>query len=246
MSRARDNPNRANPNSPWLLYGTARRVTRESSIAIATNALNDIRDNIRRALDYLSESETSPPVHIITEREFSFNEIDQSLLANIENNRPATERTGHFRQINRRNLLTQHDGSIFGPDETYQTQLGEMAQSPVEPTAQSPRQAIENEILRLRNTLGQNDPPIEEPRPGRRITFDNQSTENLLLHELLQEIRELRIQVGSNRNEREPFIERNRASRNFHDNALDLTYGRALSDIRNQPGASVSFLNLNF
>jgi len=66
----------------------------------------------------------------------------------------------------------------------------------------------------------------------------------MLLHELLQEIRELRIQVGSNRNEREPFTEGNRASRNFHDNALDLTYGRALSDVRNQPGASISFLNL--
>jgi len=29
----------------------------------------------------------------------------------------------------------------------------------------------------------------------------------MLLHELLQEIRELRIQIGSNRNEREPFGE---------------------------------------
>jgi len=158
MSRARDNPNRANPNSPWLLYSIARRAPRESSIAIAANALNEIHDDVRRVLDYSSESKTSPPVHIITEREFSFNEIDQSILANIENNRPANERTRHFRQINRRNSLTQRDGSIFGPDETYQTQLGEMAQSPVEPTAQSPREEIENEILRLRNTLGQNDP----------------------------------------------------------------------------------------
>jgi len=76
------------------------------------------------------------------------------------------------------------------------------------------------------------------------VTFDNQPSENALLHELLQEIRELRIQVGSNRNEREPLMERNRASRNFHTDALDLTYGRTFSDIRNQPGASISFLNL--
>jgi len=99
------------------------------------------------------DSDDSPC--IITECEFSFNEIDRSILANIENNRLATERTRHFGQINRRNSLTQLDGSIFGPDETYQAQLGEMAQSPVKPTAQSPRQEIENEILRLRNTLGQ-------------------------------------------------------------------------------------------
>jgi len=115
MSRARDNPNQANPNSPWLLYSTVRRTNRESSIAIAANALNEIRENVRRALDYSSESETSPPVHIIMEREFSFNEIDRSILANIENNRPATEHISHFGQINRRNSLTQLDGSIFVP-----------------------------------------------------------------------------------------------------------------------------------
>jgi len=119
-----------------------------------------------------------------------------------------------------------------------------LAHSSVEPTAQSPREEIENEILRLRNTPGQNNPYFEEPRPGRRVTFDNQSTENILLHELLQEIRELRIQVGSNRNEREPSEDKNRVSRNFHENALDLIYGRTHSDIRNQPGASISFLNL--
>jgi len=119
-----------------------------------------------------------------------------------------------------------------------------MAHSLVEPTAQLPREEIENEILRLRNTPGQNNLYFEESRPGRRITFDNQSTENMLLHELLQEIRELRIQVGSNRNEREPSEDKNRVSRNFHENALDLIYGRTHSDIRNQPGASISFLNL--
>jgi len=153
MSQARDNPSRANPNSPWLLYGTARKATRQTSIEIAANALNDIRDNVRRVLDFPSESDTSSPVHIITEREFSFNEIDRSILTNIENNRPATEHTRHFGQINRRDALTQLDGSIFGPDENYPAQPREMAQSPVEPTTQSPRQEIENEILRLRNTL---------------------------------------------------------------------------------------------
>jgi len=117
-----------------------------------------------------------------------------------------------------------------------------MVHSSVEPTIQSPRDEIENKILRLRNSSGRNNLYFEETRPGRRITFDNQS--NMLLHELLQEIRELGIQVGSNRNEREPFEERNRVSRNFHDNALDFTYGRSHCDIRNQPGTSISFLIL--
>jgi len=181
------------------LANTARRANRESSIAIAiaiaNNALNEIRDNVRKALDYSTESETSSPVHIITEREFPFNEIDYSILAN---NRPANECTRRFGQINHRcDSLTQLDESIFDPDKTYQAQFGKMAHSPVEPTAQSPREEIENEILRLHNTPGQNNPYFEEPRPGRRVTFDNQSTENMLLHELLQEIRELRIQIGS-------------------------------------------------
>jgi len=181
MSRATDNPN--TPNSPWLLLNTAGRANQESSIAIATDALNEIRDNVRRALDYSSERETSPLVHVITEREFPFEEVDSSILANIVNNQLADERTRHFRQINhRRNSLTQFDGSIFGPDEIHQAQ---MAHSPVEPTVQSPREEIENEILRLRNTPGQNNPYFEEPRPGRRVTFNNQSTENMLLHKLL-------------------------------------------------------------
>jgi len=239
MSRATDNSNRANLNSPWLLLNTARRAS-NASIAIATNALNEIRDNVSRVLDYSSDSESSPPVHIITEREFPF--YDYSLLATTETNGTASENTRHYRHINhRRNSLTRFDGSIFDPNEIYQAQLGEMAHSPVDPTAQSPRDEIDNEILRLRNTPGQNNPYFEEARPGRRVTFDTQPTENMLLHELLQEIRELRIQVGSNRNERE---ERNRVSRNLHDNALDLTYGRTHSDIRNQPGTSLSFLSL--
>jgi len=242
MSRATDNSNQAHLNSPWLLLDTARRES-NASIAIATNALNEIRDNVRRALDYSSDSESSLPVHVITEREFPCH--DFSLLATTETNGTANENTRHFRQINhRRTSLTRLDGSIFGPDETYQAQLEEMAHSPVEPTAQSPRDEINNEILRLRNTPGQNNPYFEDARPGRRVTFDTQSTENTLLHELLQEIRELRIQVGSNRNERGPFEERNRVSRNFHENVLDLTYGRTQSDIRNQPGASLSFLSL--
>jgi len=120
-----------------------------------------------------------------------------------------------------------------------------MAHSPVEPTVPPTREDIDNEILRLRNSPGRNNPYYEEARPARRVTFDPQSAENMLLHELLQEIRELRIQFGnSSRNERAPFGERNRASRSFHDNALDLTYGRTDCDIRNQPGASTSFLSL--
>jgi len=41
----------------------------------------------------------------------------------------------------------------------------------------------------------------------------------------------------------ELFEEKNRVSRNFHGNALNLTYGRTHCDI-NQPGMSISFLSL--
>jgi len=72
-----------------------------------------------------------------------------------------------------------------------------MAHTPERAPENSIYSEIDEEIQRLRNSLPRND----EAGPSRRITYSDQR-ENVLIRELLQEIRELRLQlVGPSRNE---------------------------------------------
>jgi len=59
---------------------------------------------------------------------------------------------------------------------------------------------INEEILHLRNSQPRND----KAEPSRRVTYGDDQRENVFIRELLQEIRELRLQLigspGSNEN----------------------------------------------
>jgi len=66
-----------------------------------------------------------------------------------------------------------------------------MAHTPERATENPVYSEIDEEILRLRNSLPRNN---EEAGPSRRVTYGDQR-ENVLIRELLQEIRELRLQL---------------------------------------------------
>ncbi|KAL6256702.1 hypothetical protein P5V15_011629 [Pogonomyrmex californicus] len=112
-----------------------------------------------------------------------------------------------------------------------------MAHSPVEQ-----QNEIDNEILQLRHSVERHGP--QESRTNRRVTIDA-PPDNTLLRELMDEIRDLRVQVnGLSRQTQLPMGERTRISQDFLPHPLDLTYGRSYQDIRNQPGNALTFLTL--
>ncbi|KAL6254793.1 hypothetical protein P5V15_014125 [Pogonomyrmex californicus] len=112
-----------------------------------------------------------------------------------------------------------------------------MAHSPVEQ-----QNEIDNEILQLRHSVERHGP--QESRTNRRVTIDA-PPDNILLRELMDEIRDLRVQVnGLSRQTQLPTGERTRISQDFLPHPLDLTYGRSYQDIRNQPGNALTFLTL--
>ncbi|KAL6263067.1 hypothetical protein P5V15_005866 [Pogonomyrmex californicus] len=112
-----------------------------------------------------------------------------------------------------------------------------MAHSPVEQ-----QNEIDNEILQLRHSVERHGP--QESRTNRRVTIDA-PPDNTLIRELMDEIRDLRVQVnGLSRQTQLPMGERTRLSQDFLPHPLDLTYGRSYQDIRNQPGNALTFLTL--
>ncbi|KAL6256747.1 hypothetical protein P5V15_011681 [Pogonomyrmex californicus] len=112
-----------------------------------------------------------------------------------------------------------------------------MTHSPVEQ-----QNEIDNEILQLRHSVERHGP--QESRTNRRVTIDA-PPDNTLIRELMDEIRDLRVQVnGLSRQTQLPMGERTRLSQDFLPHPLDLTYGRSYQDIRNQPGNALTFLTL--
>jgi len=88
---------------------------------------------------------------------------------------------------------------------------------------------IDEEIQRLRNSQPRND-----KGSSKRITYGGNQRENVLIRELLQEIRELRLQlIGPPGNEHANRDRRRETLKQFS-YPLDLTYGQTHEDVRNQ------------
>jgi len=183
------------------------RTTRQAnlSIQIAEDALRDISDSVRRVLDYSSESDTEAPANITHEREYQIYAHDFSWL-------------GDMNGQNR--WQTPTDENNYG--------RANMAHSPVDASNQ-----MDGEIHQQNLTEPDEFPNRE--RRNRRIAFNVPSAKNMLLHELLQEIWDLRIHLIGNAQEHPtPPRVRNRNTQSFHENALYLTYGRSHRDVRSQ------------
>ncbi|KAM0731569.1 hypothetical protein ACS0PU_002629 [Formica fusca] len=131
MSENRNAPQKSIANKSWLFSEPANRAIRNSAVSpirVAVEALRDIRDNVRRNLNELNSSENlSEPelgANVVIEREFSFGELDNSLIANnieldvdVASSISASSRLTHRREFS----LTSYDSSIVDPDEIYRT-----------------------------------------------------------------------------------------------------------------------------
>jgi len=128
------------------------------------------------------ENQTSVPANVDTEREYPYDANDYSLIA------PNRDNVVNLRveQIDNLRHSDSFDGSLFGFNDRLQALNNEMAHTPERAPEAPIYNEIDEEILRLRNSLLRND----EAGPSRRVTFGDQR-ENISIRKLLQEIREL-------------------------------------------------------
>jgi len=158
MSSERHTRDRLSPN---LLREPIRREL--TSIQSVRRALIEIRDNVRRVLNYESDkSSVSLPANIIAEREYPYDTNDYNLIA------PNNDNIAHLRveQIDDLRRSDSFDGSLFGLNDILQALNDEMAHTP-ERAPEAPVYSEINEILRLRNSLPRND----ETGPSKRVTY---------------------------------------------------------------------------
>lgn len=92
MSEGRNKPSNNRTNASWLHSESAGRTIRRSLLSsqrIAETALRDICSNVRKNLEAYyssdSSSENEYGANVIVVREYSFGEIDLSLIANADN-----------------------------------------------------------------------------------------------------------------------------------------------------------------
>jgi len=126
-----------------------------------------------------NESQTSVPANVITEREYPYDANDYSLIA-PNNGNVANLRVGQINDLRRSDSF---DRSLFELNDVLRALSNEMTHTPKRAPKVPICNEIDEEILRLRNSLPRND----EAEPSRRVTFDDQR-ENVLIRELLQEI----------------------------------------------------------
>jgi len=100
-------------NTSWLHSESARRAARPTPlnpIQVIEQAVSDIRENVRRNLEayYSSESSPEPELHpnVNIEREFTFDDIDLSIINPNERNddalRPTYARSENTKQAKNR------------------------------------------------------------------------------------------------------------------------------------------------
>src|SRR5580765_4664116 len=173
MSEGNNVPKPPIANRSWLHSEPARLTLR---------ALQTPRnlDSARRNLEsqYSSDSEPEPlPENVVSEHDFPFTSFDASLIAhnatdhNHENQnetrrtRPYISRTPSRVSLRREFSLTSYESDTFDPEEIYQLQGNNMP-APHTPLEQAGANvhptAVDNEIARLRQTIGRMGQQIDE------------------------------------------------------------------------------------
>src|SRR5580765_3304672 len=258
MSEGRNERPRPTANASWLFSEPANRAIRYSLLSptrIVEEAVRDIRDNVRRNLneDYSSGSLAEPELgaNVITEREFSFGEIDTDLITSNELQNPVAESiTSTPSRLTHRSefSLTSYDSSIFDSEEIYRAQ--NMSQLRITSPRHVPAEDVDREIERLRDeaerTPNEANPRIQDE--ARRVTIEPPNEVRDMLYDLMREMREMRMEIDNLRDQdREqrlnPHInEQDR--REYGDERFSIAYGRTSNDIRNQAGHAIGYLRL--
>ena len=193
MSRSEPNsPHNHGRNTSWLHSDPgvrARKPNALSPVRVIIEAVQDIRNSVRRNLErhYSNDSAPEPELspNVVVEREFPFDELDASIIQNGHDENPvpptdeqAVESVDSDISITLRRefSLSSYDSSIFNPEEFYTAarNLRRMAnQPPVTPRAdvgderEVSNVEIDAEIERLRTASAH---PARATRAASRST----------------------------------------------------------------------------
>jgi len=246
MHQKKSDP-RPTRNKSWLLSNQARRAiaTVLNPIRVAEEATRDISDNVRRTLIFTksdSESENGEPhPNIDTKRDYTFGEIDTSLISALNNTvieikskrpRPYISRTPSRVSDYSEFELTSYDSRIFDPKEMSERQNDKMSQRRKSETDAVLEDEISAEIENLR-AQHTRDKAAKEPKPGTSKENDSITT---VLHEMREQIATLFEYVHTqNFDLQEQMREFKRDANTLrHETAAEVSYGRTDADIRNR------------
>ncbi|XP_029675231.1 uncharacterized protein LOC115242830 [Formica exsecta] len=202
--------------------------------------------------------------NVVTEREFPFNNLDESLLPRnmtdptdntpreTRRTRPYISRTPSRVSLRREFSLTSYESDLFDPEEIYSQQENNMAESrnPQERTpANPPKSAVDEEIENMRQSIRQMDQNIAEAdrTPPPEINREERGDYTQIIHilnEIRADIHSLNIRVTRLESADAQLPRHTDTSRENDNDAFETTYGRTRRDIRNRRSVAPNYLPL--
>jgi len=253
MSSGTNHPGSPIANPSFVLSESARRATAR----LSENPRTEV-ECVRRNLEPRYPREVESP-NVVVEREFPFNNLDESLLVTEPTDpdsevrreerqpRPRISRTPSNISLRREFSLTSYESEIFDPEEVYRHLRGEMsvARTPPEYTLTNaaaddadldiPRQAARRLEQQVADTGRTRRPPRRE-EPDLTAILE-------LLHEMRTETR-TEIHSLHERIRQVENIHQNATHREIDNGNRSIAYGRSDRDIRHRRSTTPNCLSL--
>jgi len=247
------NPRPPIANRSFVLSESARRATARLSEPPRAEL-----DRERRNIETQYPGNETGSSNVVVEREFPFNNIDESLIVTEPTDstdeirrderrpRPRISRTPSNVSLRREFSLTSYESDIFDPEEIYRHLRGEMSVTRTPPEyalsnaaadadQDIPRQAAHRLEQQLTDTGRTRRPPRRE------------DTDHTAILELLREMRvEMRTELHSlhERVRQVENIDRSIPRREPTNGEFSMAYGRSDRDIRHRHSITPNFLSL--
>jgi len=250
MSEGTNHPRQPIANRSFVLSESARRATARLSEPPRVE-LDKVRRNIET--QYPGNEVESP--NVVVEREFPFNNVDESLLVTEPTDstneirreerrpRPRISRTPSNVSLQREFSLTSYESDTFDPEEIYRHLRGEMATARTPPEYLNTATDADQDIPRLA-ALRLEQQNADTGRTRRPV--GHEETDHTAILALLREMRtEMRTELHSlhERIRQVENIDRSAPRRETNHGESSIAYGRSDRDIRQRRSTTPNFLS---
>jgi len=233
-------------NRSFVLSESARRATTRLSEPPRITL-----DSVRRDIETQNPREAESP-NVVVEREFSFRNVDASLLVTERTDstdetrreerrpRPRISRTPSNVSLRREFSLTSYESDTFDPEEIYRHLRGEMAIARTPPEYMNPATDADQDVPR--QAAFRLEQQMSDSGRTRR-----EETDHAAILELLREMRtEMRTELHSlhERVRQLENIDRSVPRRDSNHVEFNMAYGRSDRDIRHRHSTAPNFLSL--
>jgi len=240
-------------NRSFVLSESARQATARLSEPPRVE-LDSVRRNIET--QYPRDETESP--NVVVEREFPFNNVDESLLVTETTDstneirreerqpRPRISRTPSNVSLRREFSLTSYESDAFDPEEIYRHLRGEMSVSRTPPEYALPNTATNADQDVPRQAAHRLEQQMSDTGRTRRPA-GREETDHTAILELLREMRtEMRTELHSlhERVRQLENIDRSVPRREPNHGDFSMAYGRSDRDIRHRHSTAPHFLSL--